>query len=118
MTILKTQEDLGFTPDDVKQHILGLAKQALTNVGLLNLEPGKLSQLVDQATLTKVPDNGGIDLNSRNLNLQSSGQKVNIAFDQDMIAQFKRGDFSGVRFQVIDVVPINLMPLLGFIEGS
>ena len=50
---------------------------------------------------------GGIDLNSKNLNMQSEGQKVNITFNPAMIAQFKRGDFSGVRFQILDVVPVN-----------
>jgi len=59
---------------------------------------------------------GGIDLASKHLNMQSSGQKVNITFDPAMIAQFKRGDFSGVRIQILDVVPISLMPLLGLKE--
>ena len=61
-------------------------------------------------------ENGGIDLNSKNLNLQSEGEKVNITFDPVKIAQFKRGDFSGVRIQILDVVPVNLMPLLGLKE--
>jgi hypothetical protein len=61
---------------------------------------------------------GGIDLNARNLNMESSGQKVKIIFDPAMIAQFRRGDFSGVKIQILDVVPINLMPLLGFKEDE
>ncbi len=61
---------------------------------------------------------GGIDLNSRNLKMQSEGQKVDITFDPAMIAQFKRGDFSGVKIQILDVVPINLMPLLGLKEDE
>jgi phosphomannomutase len=61
---------------------------------------------------------GGIDLNSRTLNMQSSGQRVNITFDPAMIAQFKRGDFSGVQIQILNVVPINLMPLLGLKEDE
>jgi len=65
---------------------------------------------IDKATLANP---GGIDLNSRNLNMESIGQKVNITFDPAMIVQFKRGDFSGVRIQILDVVPVNLMPLLG-----
>jgi hypothetical protein len=67
----------------------------------------------EKATLVEP---GGIDLNSRNLNMESSGQKVNITFDPVMIAQFKRGDFSGVRIEILEVVPINLMPLLGLKE--
>ncbi len=71
----------------------------------------------DKAALAKSPE-GGIDLNSRNLNMESEGQKVNIAFDPAMIAQFRRGDFSGVRIQILDVVPVNLMPLLGLKEDE
>ena len=66
----------------------------------------------DAAALAQ-PYNGGIDLNSKNLNMQSEGEKVNITFDTAMIAQFKRGDFSGVKFQIIDVVQIDPIPLLG-----
>ena len=68
------------------------------------------AEAVDRAAIARVlpatPLRGGIDLNSRALNLESSGQKVNIAFDPAMIAQFKRGDFSGVRIQILNVVPI------------
>jgi len=56
---------------------------------------------------------GGIDLNAAHLNLQSEGDGVNITFDPAMIAQFKRGNFSGVKFQILEVVPVDLMPLLG-----
>ncbi|MDE2008984.1 MAG: hypothetical protein KGJ09_02775 [Candidatus Omnitrophica bacterium] len=56
---------------------------------------------------------GGIDLNSRTLNMESTGQKVHITFDPAMIAQFRRGDFSGVKIQILNVVPIQLAPLLG-----
>ncbi len=62
----------------------------------------------DRAQITP----GGIDLNSGNLNMQSQGQKVSITFDPAMIAQFRRGDFSGVRIQILDVVPVNLISLL------
>lgn len=50
--------------------------------------------------------------------MESEGQKVNITFDAAMIAQFKRGDFSGVKIKILDVVPINLMPLLGLKEDE
>jgi len=61
-------------------------------------------------------ERGGIDLNSRTLNMESVGQKVNITFDPAMIEQFKRGDFTGVRIQILDVAPVNLGPLLGLNE--
>jgi len=75
-----------------------------------------LSQ-VDNAALALNPK-GGIDLNSRNLRMESTGEKINITFNPAMIAQFRRGDFSGVRIQILDVVPINLMPLLGLKEDE
>jgi hypothetical protein len=56
---------------------------------------------------------GGIDLNSRNLDLQSEGEKVNIAFNHALMAQFKRGDFSGLKIRILDVIPVNPMILLG-----
>lgn len=55
---------------------------------------------------------GGIDLNSKNLKLSSEGQKVDISFNSAMVAQFKRGDFSGVRFQIFDVIPESMASLL------
>jgi len=61
---------------------------------------------------------GGIDLNSRNLNMESTGQKIDLTFDPAMVAQFKRGDFSGVKVKILDVVPISIMPLLGLKEGE
>ena len=61
---------------------------------------------------------GGIDLNSGHLKMEISGEKVNITFDPAMIAQFRRGDFSGVQIQILDVVPISLMPLLGLKEDE
>ena len=70
----------------------------------------------DLAAFGKAP--GGIDLNAKNLNLQSEGQKVSITFDPALIAQFKRGDFSGVKIQILDVVPINLIPLIGLKEDE
>jgi hypothetical protein len=72
--------------------------------------------MTDKAALAS--PQGGIDLASKHLNMESSGQKVNITFDPAMIEQFKRGDFSGVKIQILDVVPINLMPLLGLKEDE
>lgn len=58
-------------------------------------------------------DKGGIDINSKFLNLQSEGQKVKVTFNPAMIAQFKRGDFSGVSIRILKVAPIDLAPVLG-----
>jgi hypothetical protein len=56
---------------------------------------------------------GGIDLNAKHLKMESEGDKVNWSFDPAMIAQFKRGDFSGVQIRIFDVVPVDIMPLMG-----
>ena len=56
---------------------------------------------------------GGIDLNSRNLIMKNRGEKIDIRFNQAMIAQFEKEDFSGLKFKVLDVVPINLSLILG-----
>jgi len=79
-------------------------------------------RLLDIATRGSGTDSamspGGIDLASKHLKMQSEGEKVNIAFNPAMIAQFKRGDFSGVRIKIIDVIPVNLIPLLGLKEDE
>jgi len=87
----------------------------VSSVDKASLTINKPIENSDQAGLAAP---GGIDLNSRNLNMQSEGQKVNITFDAAMIAQFRRGDFSGVRIQILDVVPISLVPLLGLKEDE
>ncbi len=58
---------------------------------------------------------GGIDLNAKNLNLQSEGDGVvDIQFDPAAIEQFKKGDFTGIVPVIINVTPIpNLMPFIG-----
>jgi hypothetical protein len=80
----------------------------------------KVSGIADRALISASQplERGGIDLNSRTLNMESSGQKVNITFDPAMVEQFKHGDFSGVKVQILDVVPINLLPLLGMKEDN
>ena len=61
---------------------------------------------------------GGIDFASKHLHMETSGDKINITFNPAMMAQFERGDFSGVKIQILDVVPISLMPLLGLKEDE
>jgi hypothetical protein len=60
---------------------------------------------------------GGIDLNSKNLQMDVNGEKIDIKFDPAMIVQFKSGDFSGVTPVIINITPIsNVMSLLGLKE--
>ncbi len=62
---------------------------------------------------------GGIDLNSRNMQLDGTGEKINIKFDKATIAQFQSGDFLGVRPVIMSITPIiNVLPLLGLKEND
>jgi len=55
---------------------------------------------------------GGIDLNTRNTKTEVSGEKINLRFDPAMVAQFRRGDFSGVEVLIVSIVRLNsVMPL-------
>ncbi len=69
-------------------------------------------------TISKKPElkinNGGIDLDSGHLKMERSGQKLNFIFDPAMIEQFKQGDFTGIKIQILNIVPVRLMSLLGF----
>ncbi|MEI8012825.1 MAG: hypothetical protein WCI27_10185, partial [Candidatus Omnitrophota bacterium] len=55
---------------------------------------------------------GGIDLNAAKMILSEKGGKVVMAFDPAMLAQFRSGDFSGVRPEIINITPISNMPSL------
>jgi len=95
-----------------------LNRQRRIEIKKASKDKNRPDKAMETAVLSKKPYKGGIDLNSRNLNMESSGQKVNITFDPAMLAQFERGDFSGVRIKILDVVPISLMPLLGLKEDE
>lgn len=62
---------------------------------------------------------GGIDLNAKNLQMDINGEPINLKFDPSMMAQFQRGDFSGVVPVIIQITPIqNPLPLLGINPGK
>ena len=50
---------------------------------------------------------GGIDLNSRNMQIDTEGQKIDIKFNPAIIAQFRTGDFSGVYPVIISIKPVS-----------
>ena len=61
---------------------------------------------------------GGIDFKADSLNVRSSGEKIDVRFDQAMMAQFKRGDFSGVRATILSITPLpSVLPLFGIKEN-
>ena len=59
---------------------------------------------------------GGIDLNAKNMGLDvaKDGKGIQMKLDPAMIAEFQRGDFSGVVPVIIQIVPIqNPLATLG-----
>jgi 3-phosphoglycerate kinase len=62
--------------------------------------------MLDAAQSSALERHGGIDLNGRHLQMDVSGDSPRLHFDPSMIAQFERGDFSGVRPQIISIRPI------------
>jgi hypothetical protein len=62
---------------------------------------------------------GGIDFNARNMRFNVSGEEIKLRFNPAMVAQFKSGDFSGVRPVIINIMPIqNVRLLLGIKEEN
>ncbi len=58
--------------------------------------------------------NGGIDMDANKMNMSEKGGKIDMKFDPAMVAQFKRGDFTGIRPVIQSITPItNVRPLLG-----
>jgi len=60
--------------------------------------------------------NGGIDLNGRKmgLNVAKDGQGIQMKVDSAMIAEFQKGNFTGVQGIILRIVPIQSpLPLLG-----
>ncbi len=56
---------------------------------------------------------GGIDLNSKNMSLDvaKDGQGIEMKFDPAMVAEFQKGNFTGVEGVILRIVPIQ-SPLL------
>jgi hypothetical protein len=71
---------------------------------------------VDNASMAT---RGGIDFNSKNLQLDTEGQQINMTLDPAMIEQFKTGNFSGIYPIILNITPIpSIVPLLGLKEES
>jgi len=70
----------------------------------------------DPAALA-IPPVGGIDLNSRNMQMDVDGGPINLRFNAAMAAQFRRGDFSGVRPVILGITDIlDIRPLMGAVK--
>ncbi|MEI8012234.1 MAG: hypothetical protein WCI27_07130 [Candidatus Omnitrophota bacterium] len=65
--------------------------------------------------------NGGIDLNAKKMDLEvaKDGKGVAMTFDPAMVAEFKRGDFTGVEGVILNIVTItNPLTLFGLSVNS
>ncbi len=106
-----------------KRWTLQLHREGFQTREILAVELGKLKMAEIEFTLAykktsmvdaAMPAPGGIDLNTKNMTTNLSGDKINIQFDKAMIESFKRGDFTGVRPVILNVTPIqSVLPLLG-----
>ena len=60
---------------------------------------------------------GGIELNAKKMGLEvgKDGKGVEIKYDAAMIAEFQRGNFTGVEAFILRITPIqSALPILGF----
>jgi phosphoglycerate kinase len=73
-----------------------------------------------EADRAALAEPGGIDLNAKNMGLDifKEGQGVEMKFNPAMVAEFQRGDFSGIVANIIRIVPIkSALPMMG-LEAS
>ncbi len=107
----KPDQLLAYIPEKFRSRPYEYLRQYLVKV--LTGEKSDLAQLTHQAIGAKVTP-GGIDLNSQNMQIDVDGQKIDIHWDPAMVAQFRQGDFSGVRPVIYRITPIvDIMPILG-----
>ena len=72
-----------------------------------------LAKLADQAQLTP----GGIELNSKKMGMDvaKDGRGIEIKYDAAMVAEFERGNFTGVVPEIMSIRAIpSALPILGF----
>jgi len=96
--------------------------QLLPNLAVLSNWAERFCHVEFDKVASANTTDGGIDLASKHLNMESSGQKVDITFDPAMIAQFS-GRFFRVRIQIYDIVPVSLYVIAraqeeGLLSGS
>ncbi|MFH0754345.1 MAG: hypothetical protein V2A70_07255, partial [Candidatus Omnitrophota bacterium] len=80
-----------------------------------------LAQRMENSDNAALAVNGGIDLNAQNMGLDvtKNGKGVDIKFDPAMVAEFRKGDFSGVVPVIIQITPIvSPMMTLGLEVGQ
>jgi hypothetical protein len=84
-------------------------------LGTVKPYPAMVQQ--DSAMKTIAKDiNGGIDLNARNMGLDVArdGKGIEMNFDPAMVAEFQKGNFTGVEGIILRIIPIQSpLPILG-----
>ncbi|MBF0489751.1 MAG: hypothetical protein HQL15_03925 [Candidatus Omnitrophica bacterium] len=79
----------------------------------------KMKDKAAVSSVAKSPEliQGGIDLNAKNLLMDVDGQTISLKFDAAMLAQFQKGNFSGVHPVIIKIAPIpSILPMMGFVS--
>jgi len=111
--MVKSRSEFGISQDDY-----AMLSTEGNGIGRDDDETPPAASQVDNAQTAK-ETRGGIDFNAENLPMDVSGDAIDIRFDQSMIAQFKRGDFTGVRPVILSVTPLSsVLPLLGIPSAS
>ena len=83
---------------------------------VIKLQPRGRGIRPDDKDKVTLAVNGGIDLNAKHMGLDISkeGAGVRMKFDAASIAEFQRGNFSGITPVILRIIPISSpFPLLG-----
>jgi len=66
-------------------------------------------KLVGNPAMTTNPRNpGGINLNAKYLTVENQGDVSDLRFGQNVISQFNNGNYAGLNFRILAVVPISV----------
>lgn len=102
------------TAEDVQTLVGTSLTPAVQKAGLHQIKRLGELQKKEEAIQDSAMAKGGIDLNSKNLQIDDQGEIVNIKFDPALIDQFKQGNFSGLRPLILRISSIpNFINFLG-----
>jgi len=82
----------------------------------ISRDDGRLSPGSGKSDRAALASPGGIDLNAKNMGLDvtKDGQGIEMKFDPAMVAEFQKGNFTGVEGIILKIVPIQSpLPILG-----
>ncbi len=108
-----TEERLNYIPPGTGKVKIGIIlKQPLTDIERIKtwmIDQSKIQPTNDEAMVSSP---GGIDLNSKSMTLEVTGDKINVHWDPAMVKQFQSHDFSGVKAIITKITPITNSSLL------